>query len=546
MKKISTIFLWVIGTLSLISCTSAEKREVGVIPRPVNMEIRKGQFLLTPETPVNLVKGANDLEPACLFFCNLPARSLGSPLSVQQGPFKTQAINITIDSLLPRETYELTITEDAIDIKGGNSQAVFYAFQTLRQLMPAEIEKGEACKKIALPCAEIKDRPRFAYRGLMLDVCRHLFSVEEIKTYIDMLALHKMNRFHWHLTDDQGWRIEIKKYPRLTTVGSMRNETLIGRGGNNYDGQPYGGYYTQEEVKEIVKYAADRYITVIPEIELPGHASAALAAYPELGCTGGPYEVAKEWGIFEDVFCGGNEKTFRFLEDVLDEVLSLFPSEYIHVGGDECPKTAWKKCPECQKRIRQEGLHNEHELQSYFVHRMEKYLNARGRKLIGWDEILEGGISPTATVMSWRGTKGGIEAAKKGNQVIMTPNTYVYLDYYQSSDTEHEPLAIGGHLPVERVYSLEPTEGLTPEEAKAVIGVQGNLWTEYIPVFSQVQYMVLPRMAAVAETGWTPATDKNYNDFVNRIIILAERYEALGYNYARHILSANGTVTVNE
>lgn len=546
MKKISSFLLLVIGMVSLISCASTEKREISIIPRPVSMQTQPGQFILTPQTPVNVVKGTDDLEPACTFFSHLPAKSLGNALPLEQSPSKTQAVNVTVDSLLPREAYELTITENSIEIKGGSAQAVFYAFQTLRQMMPAAIEKGEACGQISLPCVTIKDEPRFAYRGLMLDVCRHLFSVEEVKTYIDMLALHKMNRFHWHLTDDQGWRIEIKKYPKLTEVGGMRKETLIGRSGDKYDGQPYGGFFTQEEIAEVVKYAADRYITVVPEIELPGHASAALAAYPELGCTGGPYEVVKEWGVFEDVFCGGNEKTFRFLEDVFDEVLSLFPSEYIHIGGDECPRTAWEKCPKCQKRIRQEGLHNEHELQSYFVHRMEKYLNDRGRKLIGWDEILEGGVSQTATVMSWRGTKGGIEAAKKGNQVIMAPNTYVYLDYYQSLDTENEPFAIGGYLPVERVYSLEPTEGLSPEEAEMVVGVQGNLWTEYIPVFSQVQYMVLPRMAAVAETGWTPAGDKNYNDFVGRAIALMERYEALGYNYAQHIMSAGGVVTADE
>lgn len=547
MKTINLLFLFVLCSIGLISCQKSDSgQSISIIPQPTSLQTAQGHFTLTAKTPLNIVKGADDLEPACKFFSELVAPSLGSPLLTEQGETKTDAINIYIDTTLAKEAYTLHVTSKAIDIKAGSSSAVFYAFQTLRQMMPVSIEKGEKQPAIEIPDVTIQDQPRFAYRGLMLDVCRHIFSPDEIKTYIDMLAMHKMNRFHWHLTDDQGWRIEIKKYPELTKIGSMRKETVIGRNSGKYDGQPYGGFYTQEDIKEIVQYAADRYITVIPEIELPGHASAALASYPELGCTGGPYKVVGEWGVFDDVFCAGNDKTFEFFQDVFDEIIPLFPSEYIHVGGDECPKTAWKKCPKCQKRIKKEGLKNEHELQSYFIHRIENYLNSKGKKIIGWDEILEGGISKTATVMSWRGTKGGIEAAQKGNQVIMTPNTYVYLDYYQSLDTKNEPFAIGGYVPVEKVYSLEPTEGLTPEEGNMIVGVQGNLWTEYIPNFSQVQYMVLPRMAAIAEIGWTPANLKNYEDFVGRTITLMERYDALGYNYAKHIMSVSGKTSFDE
>lgn len=547
MKTINLLFLFVLYSICLISCQESDSGQtIGIIPQPTNLQTAQGHFTLTSKTPLNIVKGADDLGPACKFFSELVARSLGSPLLTEQGETKTGAINIYIDTTLAKEAYTLHVTGKAIDIKAGSSSAVFYAFQSLRQMMPVSIEKGEKQPAIEIPDVTIQDQPRFAYRGLMLDVCRHLFSLDEIKTYIDMLAMHKMNRFHWHLTDDQGWRIEIKKYPELTKIGSMRKETVIGRNSGKYDGQAYGGFYTQEDIKEIVQYAADRYITVIPEIELPGHASAALASYPELGCTGGPYKVVGEWGVFDDVFCAGNDKTFEFFQNVFDEIIPLFPSEYIHVGGDECPKTAWKKCPKCQKRIKKEGLKNEHELQSYFIHRIENYLNSKGKKIIGWDEILEGGISQTATIMSWRGTKGGIEAAQKGNQVIMTPNTYAYLDYYQSLDTKNEPFAIGGYVPVEKVYSLEPTEGLTPEEGNMIIGVQGNLWTEYIPNFSQVQYMVLPRMAAIAEIGWTPAKLKNYENFVGRTIALMERYDALDYNYAKHIMSVSGKTSFDE
>lgn len=545
MKKVSLLFLTAICGVVFYACSDTKMQQLNVVPRPAEVQIERGHFLLTPQTEIR-VAGGEDIMAACHFFANYVGRAFGTPLKIVQGNGAKGAINVRIDTTLKQEAYQLEVNRKEIDILGGSAPAVFYAFQTLRQMTPADMEKGEKMSDTAIQNVKVKDEPRFAYRGAMLDVGRHLFSVEDIKAFIDILALHKLNRFHWHLTDDQGWRIEIKKYPELTKVGSMRKETVIGRNSGKYDGQPYGGYYSQEEVKDIVKYAADRYITIIPEIELPGHAGAALASYPWLGCTGGPYEVVKEWGVFEDVYCAGNEKTFRFMEDVLEEVIALFPSEFIHLGGDECPKDAWKKCPKCQRRIKTEKLKDENELQSYFVHRMEKYLNSKGRKLIGWDEILEGGISQTATIMSWRGTRGGIEAAKRGNQVIMAPNTYVYLDYYQSLDRDKEPFAIGGYVPVEKVYSLEPALGLKPEESKMIIGVQANTWTEYIKDFGHVEYMVLPRLAALSEVAWTPATEKDYADFINRVVTLSERYEALGYNYAKHILSVKGVTKLNE
>ena len=430
----------------------------------------------------------------------------------------------------------LSVTPKEIIIKARTAVGLFYAVQTLRQLLPVEVEKEQKVNGLILsvPACEIKDEPRFVYRGMHLDVCRHMFPVSFIKRYIDMLALNKMNTFHWHLTEDQGWRIEIKKYPRLTEIGAYRKETLVGHGGKEpyvYDGKPYGGFYTQDEVKDVVAYAKSRFITIIPEIEMPGHALAALAAYPELSCTGGPFEVFPRWGVVPDVYCAGKEETFNFLEDVLTEVIALFPGEYIHIGGDECPKDRWKKCPLCQKRIKDEGLKDEKELQSYFIARIEKFLSSKNKKLVGWDEILEGGIAPEATVMSWRGTAGGIEAAKQNHDVIMTPSSYVYLDYYQC-EPKGQPLAIGGYLPLETVYSYNPMPAeLTPAEQKHILGVQGNVWTEYIATTDYLEYMAFPRLIAIAETGWTPEPKKNFKDFLSRFDTVKKRYDILGINY---------------
>ena len=404
--------------------------------------------------------------------------------------------------------------------------------------------RGEKAGVVELPVVEIADQPYFAYRGGMLDVGRHFFSVDDVKEFIDILAMHKINRFHWHLTQDQGWRIEIKKYPELKRVGAFRDRCDLDPAAPN-DSVPYGGFYTQDEAREIVRYAADRFITVIPEIEMPGHAMAALAAYPSLGCLGEGYEVPSVWGVKEDVFCAGNDSTFRLLEDVLTEVIDLFPSEYIHIGGDECPKVRWKACPKCQKRIRDEKLKDEFELQSYFVQRMEKFLNGKGRKIIGWDEILEGRAPSDAVVMSWRGSEGGIAAAKLGHDVIMTPNSHFYFDYYQSLDTDAEPFGIGGYIPMEQVYSYDPAfPELTPEQQKHILGVQANLWTEYVLSDEHLEYMLLPRLAALSEVQWCLPETKDWNRFIGSFR-MDEIYSQMGYEFAKHIFGVTASYAVD-
>lgn len=537
MKKINLVSIVVLCIILLGGCASEPNQEVNIIPQPQQVTMADGGFTLSPKTVINVIKGAEDLTPACTFMSTLVEKSFGQPLSVVNGDVKRDAINIIVDPSMKADAYDLTVEKKAIDIKAGSSKAVFYAMQSLRQMMPVGVEKGEKMDKIRIQNVRIQDEPRLAYRGTMLDVCRHFFTVDEVKTFIDMLALHKLSVFHWHLTDDQGWRIEIKKYPKLTEIGSQRKQTVIGKNTGKYDGTPYGPYFfTQEEIKDVIQYAADRYITIIPEIELPGHALAALASYPELGCTGGPYEVCQMWGVFSEVFCPGNEKTFEFWEGVLEEVAELFPGEIIHIGGDECPRDAWKKCKKCQARMKKEKLKEEGDLQNYVVHRIEEFMKTKGKRILGWDEILEGDVSKTAIVMSWRGKKGGIEGAKRGNEVVMVPNDYAYFDYYQAKPVENEPFGIGGYVPVEKVYSLDPTEGLTPEEGEKIIGVQANLWAEYIKTFSHAQYMLLPRMAAIAEVGWTPLARKDYDNFLKRAKLMTQRYEALGYNFAKHIL----------
>jgi hexosaminidase len=444
---------------------------------------------------------------------------------------KTIFIKLNTGLSISKEAYNLTVSSKGIMLESPSPSGLFYGIQTLLQLMPPIKQKLSA---VVVPAVEIKDSPRFAWRGLHLDVGRHFMPKEFILKYLDYMAFHKFNTFHWHLTEDQGWRIEIKKYPRLTEVGSIRKETLVGHyGSKNYDGTPVGGYYTQEDVKEIVAYATDRFITVVPEIEMPGHALAALAAYPELGCTGGPYEVGTTWGVFDDVYCAGNAKTDTFLMDVLKEVIPLFPGEYFHIGGDECPKTRWQKCPLCNEKMKAEGLRSENELQSFFVQRMEKFLNENGKKLIGWDEILEGGLAPNAAIMSWRGEKGGIAAAKEHHFVVMTPGEYCYLDHYQA-DPKNEPLAIGGYLPLKKVYSYEPIPAsLTEEESKYVMGAQGNVWTEYMKTPQQVEYMVYPRAAALAEAVWSPKGPKDFENFKSRLIRLTKFYDIFGINYCK-------------
>ena len=462
-------------------------------------------------------------------------------------------IRFVTDESLPAEGYELNVDGEGIEVRASQFPGFLYALQSLEQLLPAAVYGTEPAPDAAweVPCVKIADAPRFAYRGMHLDVARHFFSVDEVKRYIDVMAIHKLNTLHWHLTDDQGWRIEIKRYPELTAVGSIRKATVVRKEWGTYDGTPYGGFYTQDEIRDVVKYAADRGVTVIPEIDLPGHMLAALTAYPELGCTGGPYEVWGRWGVADDVLCPGREKTFEFLEGVLTEVMELFPSEYIHIGGDECPKVRWEKCPRCQAKIRQLGLKDdgehtaEHYLQSYVTDRIGKFLAQHGRRIIGWDEILEGRAPSDAVVMSWRGSEGGIAAAKLGHDVIMTPNSHFYFDYYQSLDTDAEPFGIGGYIPMEQVYSYDPAfPELTPEQQKHILGVQANLWTEYVLSDEHLEYMLLPRLAALSEVQWCLPETKDWNRFIGSFR-MDKIYSQLGYEFAKHIFGVTASYAVD-
>lgn len=528
-----------------------------VVPLPVKMEVGEGKFLITDKTAIY----ANaPLAKEAEFLRDYIALQTGKELTIfNAGGFKNGIVLEIDPKIANEEGYTIESTPKLITLKGKTAQGVFYALQTLRQLIE-EVAVGNGVKDYVIPSATIEDEPRFAYRGMHLDVGRHMFPLEFIKKYIDLLAMHKMNRFHWHLTEDQGWRLEIKKYPKLTEVGAWRSETAIGKNfpyayeGATFkgDGKRYGGFYTQEEAKEIVKYAAERHITVIPEIDLPGHMLAALAAYPELGNGTGPYEVAKWWGVFDQILAP-KEETFQFLEDVFTEVLEIFPSEYIHIGGDEAPKTEWKKSAQAQEVIKQLGLTDdtepnpvdgkkhtkEEKLQSYFITRVEKFLNGKGRQIIGWDEILEGGLAPNATVMSWRGVQGGLTAAKAGHKAIMVPTDYGYFDYYQDkvdAETKQPYLSICCLVTVEKVYSYDPIPAeFTPEQAKLIWGVQANLWTEYIHSPEQAEYMVLPRMTALSEVQWTPVAQKNYKEFKHRIGSMRSILDKMNVNYAKHI-----------
>ncbi len=529
--------------LTVAGCSRKEENmpeRYSLIPKPAELVMARGNFIIDHKTVLKVSPLNDQTISVAESLAGMIRKSASVPLPVSEGSKEAgNSIVMVIDTAVSdnSEGYILSVTGRSIFLKSPSAEGLFRGVQTIRQLLPPQLETegaltGEAAA--VLPACYITDAPRFSYRGLHLDVCRHFFTVDEVKRYLDIMALHKFNVFHWHLTDDQGWRIEIKKYPELTTVGSQRKETLAGHGGRppfTFDGIPHGGYYTQEQAREIVKYAADRFITVIPEIEMPGHAVAAIASYPWLSCTGNELDVQTRWGVFDDVFCAGKDTVFAFLEDVLDEVIEIFPSEYIHIGGDECPKVRWENCSSCQKRIKDEGLKDEHGLQSWFITRMEKYLNARGRQIIGWDEILEGGLAPGATVMSWRGVNGGIEAARMGHDAIMTPTGFAYLDYYQSEPVG-EPLAIGGYVPLEKVYSFEPLPAeLTPDEQKHILGFQGNVWTEYIPTLSHLEYMAFPRAFAIAETGWTPALKKDFEEFLTRLEVQKERYDLMKINY---------------
>jgi len=512
-----------------------------IIPKPSFQEFTKESFSFTKETLLNVDASFRENE---VYLKKMLAE--GTDFSLKSDKEATSnAIIIKKKPLVNNEAYELIITAKSIKINTATNQGVFYAIQSLRQLFPVCFENNSCHQNtFTIRGQIINDTPTFTYRGMHLDVGRHFFTPSEIKKYIDMLAMLKMNTFHWHLTEDQGWRIEIKKYPLLTEVGAFRKETLMGHYNDQphqFDGKQYGGYYTQEEIKDIVAYALERQITIIPEIEMPGHSQAAIAAYPELGCSGEKVEVATKWGIFDEIYCP-HEKTFAFLEDVLDEVMQLFPSKYIHIGGDEAPKAQWKNCDRCQKLIKKEGLKDEHGLQSYFITKIESYLNSKGRQIIGWDEILEGGLAPNATVMSWRGTKGAIEAAKQGHQVIMTPNSHCYFDHYQSNN-EDEPLAIGGFLPLEKVYAFNPIpKELNGDAKNYVLGAQGNVWTEYIQDFNQVTYMAFPRAIALSEVVWSGSKEKDYLNFITRLAHFQKRMDAMDMRYANHLYDIEGTM----
>ena len=512
----------------LISVFFFSQNKLNLIPYPQKVEFQKGEFIIPKNFKLDTVLPKEETE---YFKKNVNYLEFSTRT-------KKERPNLIFWQLVGhREKYILIVSSENITIASGSEQGYFLALQTLIQLFEQYKDSGK------IPAMKIEDEPKFAWRGMHLDVCRHFFTVEEVKKYIDYLAMYKLNTFHWHLTDDQGWRIEIKKYPRLTQIGSKRKESMIGAYvDDTFDGKPYGPYfYTQEQIKDVVKYATARHITVVPEIEMPGHALAALSAYPELACTKGPFEAATKWGVFDDVFCPKDE-TFTFLENVLNEVIQLFPSPYIHIGGDECPKTRWKECAYCQALIKKNNLKDEHGLQSYFIQRIEKYVNSKGRKIIGWDEILEGGLAPNAAVMSWTGIKGGIEAAKNNHSAVMTPGAYCYFDHYQG-DPQTEPNAFGGFTPLEKVYSYNPIPAeLNAEQSKYILGVQANLWTEYILDFKQVQYMIFPRLFALAEVGWGTSKPENYKEFENRVVEHFKILDKMNINYAKSIYNISGKV----
>ena len=530
MKKTILMFM-----LLLPMAVSAQTfADFNVVPLPQTCVASKGKPFALAQLEAISYEGGDDMRRNAQFLAAWLQPIVGKIPPVIDGKVKGKAIVLkTNDKISTPEGYRISVGERQVLIEGATSQGVFYGMQTLRKALP--VDGGE----VLIPAVTVTDTPRFAYRGMHLDVARHFFDVDFVKQYIDMLALHHINTFHFHITDDQGWRVEIKKYPRLTEEGAWRRRTVIGRNTGLYDWQRYGGYYTQEQIRDIVRYAQERYITVIPEIDMPGHMEAALAAYPSLGCTGGPYEVEPNWGVFDDILCAGREETFSFVEGVLDEIMQLFPSEYIHIGGDEAPRTRWKACARCQQRINSEHLVGEGKksaedrLQGYFMKRVERYLNSKGRKAIGWDELLDCDVNPSTTIMSWRGVEGGIAASQMGHDVIMVPTSWLYFDYYQTPEDDwSKPLLIGGYVPLEKVYSFEPAPDTLGEEAKKhVIGVQANLWTEYTYANELAEYQVLPRMGALAELQWVQPEKKNYEDYLVRQQRLNRLYEANGWKY---------------
>lgn len=537
MKK----FLILLGTSACIMALAMCKEGVtttaqySVVPLPASIEetAEAKPFALTSKTVIAYPETDTVLARQASLLAEYIDAQTGIKVSTAPGDG-----NILLASNLSAENpeaYTLVVNADKVEIDGASAAGTFYGIQTLRNAIPSE-----NADKVLLPEVKISDEPRFGYRGAHLDVCRHFFPADSVKKFIDLMAMHKLNKFHFHITEDQGWRWEVKSHPRLTEIGAYRPGTVIGHNTEEYDSIPVQGFYTQDELRDLVKYAADRQITIIPEIDLPGHMQAALAAYPELGCTGGPYEVWKRWGVSEDVLCAGNDSVYTFLTDIFAELIDIFPSELIHIGGDECPKVRWEKCPKCQAKAKQLGYNTdkngtrEAKLQNHVMAYVSDYLKQHGRRVVGWDEILDADFDKNAIIMSWRGEEGGIAGATRGHDVVMTPCQYLYFDYYQTRDKENEPIAIGGYVPLETVYSYEPVPAvLSDDEKKHIIGVQANLWTEYIKDFPKALYMELPRMAALSEIQWTDGQDKNYKEFLNRLTPVLKQYDKLGYTYSK-------------
>lgn len=536
-----------LATLLLLGCQphqSASVSNYDVIPQPQCVELLKEQppFVLDKQTQLLYAPEVDlrDVEFLADYVTEATSIRLGKPTPVGDSTEGGSIVLSIVEDTLHPEGYTLTVDSCKVSIVGGSSDGLFYGIQTLRKALPI----GDFAS-VELPAAKIVDYPRFGYRGMHLDIARHFQDVDFIKKYIDLLALHNINTFHWHLVDDQGWRVEIKKYPLLTTISTTRKETVIGRNSGVWDGKPYGKgmFYTQEELREVVAYAAERHIDIIPEIDMPGHMVAALAAYPELGCTGGPYDVWTIWGVSEDLLCAGNDKTIEFCKDILDEVVAIFPYEYIHIGGDECPKVRWEECPKCQARIEAEHLHNtaakspEEALQGWFMRQMSDHLASYGKTVIGWDEVLDGeNIGDNMVIMSWRGDAGGIKAANKQIPAIMVPNNILYFDYYQTKEVDREPFAIGGYNPIENVYGYDPLAKIPADKQQYIIGVQANIWTEYIHTSDHIEHMALPRMSALAEVQWSNPEQKDYDRFLLRLQPMLDRYKALDYNYAPYVL----------
>lgn len=550
MKTLKTIAA---GAMAFVLCSCADNRNVEkasyqVIPmlKSIEYNAQSQDFVLDTKTVIRYSPETEEMQRHAAFLQSYIEEINGTHLEIKAGVSDNADNEIVLQvtsGVGNPEAYQIATTPSSINVTSAGTAGIFYGIQTLRKSLPVTNDV-----RVAFQAATIQDEPRFSYRGMHLDCCRHFFPLDSVKTYIDMLALHNCNVFHWHLTDDQGWRLEIKKYPGITEVGSVRKGTMIQKDWESNDSIPVGGFYTQDEAREIVRYAAERHIEVIPEIEMPGHMLGALAAYPQMGCTGGPYEVWCRWGVSEDVLCLGNPEVVQFCKDILDEVIDIFPSKYVHIGGDECPKVRWEKCPKCQAKIKELGLKKgngqkqysgwegykeytpEQRLQSWFTKQIDDYLTSKGKIAIGWDEILEGGISDNAVVMSWRGTEGGVEAARLHHQVIMVPNGYCYFDYCQRKNTENEPLSIGGYVPLEKIYSFEPQlDELTDEEKQYVIGVQANMWCEYVKTFDHVQYMVLPRMSGLAEVQWCQPDTKDYEAFKNRVDHMMDIYLHYGW-----------------